>query len=292
MTGLSSSVTIVVRSVGERTEAVCIKLLQEIFPESRVELLKNISPFSETVRHTFELAANCGTKWLLSIDADVLPDRQGLLDLVERGEQAEPTVFELQGKVLDKLFGGPRPAGVHLYRTEFAQQAIQFIPKPEESLRPESYTIRRMAEVGYVWRQLEMMTGLHDFEQSFNDLLRKAFVHSRKHKKYMPVISEYWRRMSETDSDYSIALAAYEFGTKYKDTITIDSSAVPQELVSKLGALQLEEKSELEEYTLVQVAEVIKQHLLPPEFIKFEKMAGITAYSLWETILMKLGIDV
>jgi len=146
--------------------------------------------------------------WTLCIDADVLPLPE-LQKLLQEARQLPIGFFEIQGLVFDKLLAAPRAAGNHLYRTYLMERALTLIPSGN-SLRPETDMILAMANLGYPSHQSRCKVGLHDYEQSFQDIYAKASLHGHKHRFLMPLVRPLWQMLSRIDDDYRIALLALD----------------------------------------------------------------------------------
>ncbi|WKN41789.1 hypothetical protein [Tunicatimonas pelagia] len=233
-----------IRSVGERTTSWCEHLLKQVFPADHVQRIGEV-PFSATVRKGFELGGDSGLKWTLCIDADVLPNPDGVRELIQFAETAEEQVFEVHGVILDKYIPCKRPAGNHLYRNALVDKAIGLIPEEGTAKRPESATKKAMAKEGFPWYQTSVYMGLHDFEQYYADIYRKAFLHAVKHRKALPLVEKYWRNRKSDDLDYEIALAGALAGKIYDGTVFVDKRFLEEESLSVLKAKNIQEKVSL-----------------------------------------------
>ncbi len=240
----NKDLTIIVRSVGERTEEVCGELLKEIFPDCKIWVI-NEKPFTKAIKVTFELGINEAKKWTLVIDADVLVSKNGILSLINFANTQDEKVFEVQGKIIDKLFGGPRPAGNHLYRTALLKTALKYIPEPNVSLRPETYVMRSMNDVSFTWIQREEIVGLHDFEQSYFDMYRKAYTHAKKHRTSLDILLKYWIREANADGDFKAVLLGANAGLTEDKEFTIDANFFSNNLKDILKQEGLNEKEKL-----------------------------------------------
>ncbi len=235
-------VTVIIRSVGERTEPICRKLLEEVFLSKNIHTI-NTRPFSEAIRKAFQLGVTHHLPWTLCIDADVLVTREGIAQLIERSHQLEKNIFEIQGLVLDKFFGVKRPAGNHLYRTDLIPKALELIPEEGKSLRPESDMLNAMSALGYPWAQQEVLVGLHDFEQFYSDIYRKCFLQAHKHQWILPEIEAFWQSMRTEDKDYEVALWGLQSGKVYQGTIRVDKNFLQEEANNVLSLKGIPEKS-------------------------------------------------
>lgn len=166
-------VTVIVRTVGERTTATCEALLARQVAAEQLFVVE-ARPFVESLRRSFELGVAQKRHWTLCVDADVLP-ASNAVDVFLREAEALPEQFaELEGLIIDKLFGGARPAGNHLFRTTLLPLALEKLGEAAEQVRPEAFTIARLQKLGHPWKLVPRVFGLHDYEQSYRDLFREV----------------------------------------------------------------------------------------------------------------------
>jgi hypothetical protein len=219
--GCIADVTVVIRSSGERTEAACRGLLSEQVPAENIVVVSN-APFAAALADSFRAGIERNLPWTLCVDGDVLVRADAVSRLLDFADDLPPEACEVQGLVLDKLFGVRRPAGNHLYRTCWLSKALGLIPRAGHSLRPEHYTLNKMAQAGHPWVEIPLVVGLHDFEQYHRDIFRKCYVHSRKFDDQMHLLAQYWRRMASTDNDYRTALWGFAAGIADTSDVQID----------------------------------------------------------------------
>ena len=263
---MTKDVSVIIRSVGERTEALCKKLiLEQGVPEENVVIVKE-APFSAAMKKSFQIGIELRLPWTFCVDADVLLRPDSIKQLLGFADKQKNNVAEIQGLVLDKFFGGPRPAGNHLYRTSLLEKVIEKIPREGISIRPEYYTLNRMKKAGYPWYNISLLVGLHDFEQYNLDIFRKCMVHAYKHLGWMEVFVPYWQKSMKQDNDYHVALSGLAAGIMHCEDMYID---VNQTVYSMLFArANIEEKKELNNNTsLADVEAIIHKWQEPAEFI-------------------------
>lgn len=216
-----NELSVIIRSVGERTETLCIEsVLCQGVSKDDLHIVK-IAPFSRALEDSFRLASRLNKEWTLCLDADVILRPNSIHQLLEFSEKQNANVFEIQGMVWDKFFGGPRPAGNHLYRTKYLNKALNFISHDPTILRPENHVLLKMKEIGFPWRQLKYCVGVHDFEQYNRDIFRKAMLHSVKHSNFFSLFLSHWSENSE-DEDFIVSLDGFLFGLKQKNPIFCD----------------------------------------------------------------------
>lgn len=260
---ISSMVTVVIRSSGERTERLCRELiLAQGQPEDSIFTVRQ-TPFSLALAQGFEIGIRENRKWTLYVDADVLLRRHAIQLLVERAESLPENVCEVQGLVLDKFFGAPRTAGNHLYRTVLLDQALSKIPEEGVDIRPETYTLNKMAENGYRWVTIEATIGLHGFQQHPRDIFRTCFVHAHKHSSLVPFFLEYWRSEASQDIDFRIALAGLGAGISHTESVRIDRTESYFDPSRFLGMSQTIEEIDESEWSPSKIESIIRATKAP-----------------------------
>ena len=260
------SATIIIRSVGERTESLCRKLiLDQGVPEEAVFTI-NEAPFSKAMKVGFEIAMAEKRPWTYCVDADLLLRPRSILNMIEHADKQQQNVCEIQGFILDKFFGGARMGGVHLYRTSLLGRVIELIPPEGKNIRPETHALNAMRESGYPAITVNELIGLHDFEQTYADIFRKCFVQAHKHLSHTELFIPYWRAKAEQDLDYQIALAGFAEGIKHFGEVRIDKRA--EYFQEIMGGLEASSKKDIDlsEWNLNCIETLIKTWVEPPEY--------------------------
>lgn len=240
---IGNLVTVIIRSVGERTESLTRSLIiAQGVPEKNVLVIRD-APFSMTLRKSFEQGIIQGRPWTFCVDADVLLRQGSVLEMLSVAERQNPKVFEMQGYILDKFFGGVRGGGVHLYRTELLNIALSEIPNEGLDIRPEYHTIKAMVKLGYYWKNIYYVVGLHDFEQYYSDIYRKACVYAHKHVHRSEPLLTFWRNNINFDKDYSVALFGFARGIEHAGPLSID--VTNKAYLRDMRSLGIEEKQDI-----------------------------------------------
>jgi len=254
-----NNVTVIVRSVGERTEEICRSLiLQQQVPEEAVFVI-NEKPFSHAMRVSFQLGLEQGRPWTLCVDADVLLRPGAIGHLMNIANQQPGNVCEIQGYILDKFFGGPRMAGNHLYRTSLLPKVIELIPEEGVNIRPETHTLNAMKIAGYPWKKTQTLVGLHDFEQDYPDIFRKCFIQAHKHAHLTELFISVWRKTASEDKDFQLALKGFSSGIQYYENVYIDvNDPVFEKMFSRTGFSSKEPLSP-HEWDLNRIEEIVTQ---------------------------------
>ncbi len=232
--------TVAIRASGERTEDLCRELiLEQGVPEENIYFVKE-SPFSKTLFKSLELGKEKGLPWLFCVDADLLLRPGSVSTLLAYARKQPEKVCEIQGFVFDKFFGGPRPGGVHLYRTKLIPELMEALSEVKETIRPEYHTLLLMKERGFPYTVVPFVVGLHDYEQYYKDIYRKCFVHGVKHLNLAGYFREIWGSKASEDPDFFVAIQAFADGFRHNGEVAIDHQ---QEIFSKgFNNIQQQEK--------------------------------------------------
>lgn len=267
------AVFVVIRSSDERTLALCRRLVVAQVGEDAVKVVRE-RPFAEAVRATFLCGLEAGRPWTLALDADVLLREHAIVRLLSLAAVAPPNTFVVQGRILDKTFGGTREGGPHLFRTKLLDEALSAIQNCRRDIRPESFVVRFMRKKGYPFQQHTDALGLHDYEQYYKDLYRKAFVHAHKFRGRADVLQSFWRRERERDPDFKVLQHGFNDGQRSRRAVKIDIREFPEQIDDLLREHQLTEKVELatDAYQPHLVDRMIEGHVVPPEFQVWESI--------------------
>ena len=68
-----------------------------------------------------------------------------------------------------------------------------------------------MKKIGKPWFQFSMVVGIHDYEQFYEDIFRKAALHAKKHIEHGPAMLTYWSS-NLGDQDFKTAIEGFVFG--------------------------------------------------------------------------------
>jgi len=237
------NICVVIRHSGERTFELCQALVKKAVPAANVATVTGV-PFSQTLRRSFEMGIERRLEWTLVVDADILIRPTAVQSLMRMAPLLGGKVFELQGKIMDRL-GGIRTGGPKLYRTALLPQALASIPD-EDVPRPEETTILRMCSQGFVRIKLDTVLSLHDYEQWHRDLFRKAFFYVHKFSDAISSWEAKWRESVKEDQDFQVALLGANAGRRFGGKVLSDVRQFDGDLVSaELAAAGIEEKTPL-----------------------------------------------
>jgi len=234
---------------GERSFQVCKHLLLKQIPENCVHVVSEM-PFESALRKTYKIGIESGEKWLMTLDADVLLRKDAVSNLFSRAEALPEHFFQIEGLVHDKLTGMYRKAGHRIYRTKYLDTALRHIPVNNSEIRPEYVTLQRMEAIGFRSMEINTVFGVHDYEQFYRDVYRKAFVHANKHQVWLPKLISRWKELACEDDDFRIALRGLYDGLLSLAKVKIDVREYGEAADNALRDMGLQEKSEFPAYSI------------------------------------------
>jgi hypothetical protein len=241
---ICTDVTVVIRSVGERTLELCRQLVCKQVPVENVFVI-NQYPFQKAAQRSCEIGIELGKPWTLCLDADILLRRNAVQTLRKWALAAGERALYVQGSILDKIFGGPRQAGPSLHRTSLLPIKLKYLPTEGLSLRPETDAAMKLAALGYPHPRYHMIVAVHDFEQYYRDIYRKAFIHAFKHAEHITTLELLWQRLAAQDPDYEVCLWGLRDARVFKGVVSLDVRRFPKELDDICGLQQFQEKKAL-----------------------------------------------
>jgi hypothetical protein len=242
--GDASDLLAVIRSSGERSFEACKALLAREIPGVSIHAVEQ-RPFEAALRSCYRLGMESGAPWMLTLDGDVLVKGGAVMDLLREARRLPRHFVQVEGLIHDKLLGEYRNAGHRIYRTAHLPAALAVLPAPGTELRPEFETLQRLERRGFPSAQCGVVLGVHDYEQYYRDLYRKAFVHGQKHPHWLSERVPKWRALAEADRDFLVATRGFLDGFQARARAVIDAGqygALADEALDDLG---LEEKPAL-----------------------------------------------
>ena len=264
--------TVVIRSASERTSDSCEKLVRKELPTS-VSITKiELKPFEATLRKSYEIGLESGKEFLITIDADVLPRPGALGDLLSYIKKTPENVLQLEGYLFDGILLKYRKGGVKLYRAVHLDKALGHIPAYGHSIRPESYTLRKMKAAGYPSKNVYIVAGIHDFGQYKRDLYRKSYIHAIKHPKEVSETLPRWAELSKSNSDYLIVMQGVFDGLLDEGDVKIDTRDFIKSSQNALNKMNLSENQPIKDVIITEnlVKEILSscEPLFPPVSIQ------------------------
>jgi predicted nucleic acid-binding protein len=240
-----NSIIVTVRTSDERTEQACIQsVLDEGVSGNQIHIIKE-TPFKKALEMCFKKAFESDAKWLLTLDADMILIPGVIKNLIIEAEKMPDHFIQIQARILDKFYGEVRGGGPRIYRVKHLGNALRVSQSLKDDIRPETNIIKVMGRRGYHSRYISPCIALHDFEQYFTDIYRKACVHAVKHMSKLPIILEQAVKYKVADADYQVILKGiYDSLSKGMD-VKIDNRIYIDEAKEALSTLKLEEKTDI-----------------------------------------------
>lgn len=240
----SSSIIVTIRSSGERTERACIQsVLNEGVGSDQIQIIKE-TPFKKALETCFQIASQSDAKWLLTLDADMVLLPGALAPFYREAQKIPDHFVQVQAQIFDKFYGEIRRGGPRLYRVQHLKKAFSISIALEDHIRPETNIIQQMGKKGHPSRYISPAIALHDFEQYYTDIYRKACVYAEKHIDKLPTILKEAVKNRETDPDYQVILKGiYDSLAKEMD-IKIDKRMFVEHARQALMSLKLDEKED------------------------------------------------
>lgn len=236
---------VVVRAANERTASASESLIKRQCPLEAKITTVNQYPFEKALRASYQSGIDAGLDWTITVDADTLLLPGAIRGLVAAAEAMPQNYVQLQGRVFDKIMGVYRQAGLRIYRTALLNKAINMIPDPGQAIRPEYATLQAMGELGHPSRFMPDIFALHDFEQFYFDLYRKAFVHARKHTWLVGPMLERCRANLFNDPDFRFILKGLWDGLTTDNAVSIDRRIFVEKGENVFKELGINEKASL-----------------------------------------------
>lgn len=238
------TLVVVIRGARERTLDACRALVEAQVAPGLVRVIE-AEPFEEALRRCYGAGLESGAAWMMTLDGDVLLRPGAVREFLSAAEAAGGACLQLEGRIFDKLSGTHRNAGHRIYRVRHLKRALACIPRDGEVIRPETETLRRMEAQGFPSLRLEPTFGIHDFEQHYEDLYRKAYVHAHKHAQWTARFITRWRELAPRDPDFRITLRGLCDGLQAEEEPRIRRSSWIDAGRRATAALGLAEKAPL-----------------------------------------------
>jgi hypothetical protein len=241
----ANTVVVIIRSARERTFEVCRELVMKQIPANSVEVVDE-RPFERALKRTYEIGIQRAAKWTMTLDADVLLRKTAVSTLVAEAEKLPEKYVQIEGRIHDKLTGLYRPAGHRVYRTQHLKRCLREIPPEGTTVRPEYVTLQNMEQLGFPSKRIDLVCGIHDYEQFYRDIYRKAYVYANKHQVWLAEMVTRWKRLTNEDDDFQFALRGVYDGLMALQLPRIDSEAYTDSVAALLRDFHKPEKERLD----------------------------------------------
>lgn len=246
---LSRALAFVVRAVGERTESLCIDLLEQYRRKSDSLLVIRQQTHADAVEKTLRVAADQSQDWTVAIDADMLL-YPGVVDRM-RSElySTHNSASVVHFAVSDKLYRMKR-WGVTVFSRDAACEGGPILQalRDGSNLKIERALIKELQNRGREVSFSRTDVALHDFLQYYADLYRKAYLNAIRNPDITRRAHRPWRKMAAVDRDYAAILKGSEDAlTETRQLSNSVADFEPAMLQARIQSLGLEEKENLTE---------------------------------------------
>ena len=96
-----NNLTVIIRSVGERTEKICKELFVEEVGAKNVFIVKEV-PFSAALKRSYEIGIQQNKKWTLCTDADILIKKDSINPFIDFANNLKSSAFKIYPYFVDK----------------------------------------------------------------------------------------------------------------------------------------------------------------------------------------------
>lgn len=263
---IQKNLTVVIRGVNERTEAQCKNLLVKQISKKNIHVVHK-EPFRAALEESYRIGIKADRKWTMVIDADVLICTGLISKLYSKAENAPNSVFVILTEMIDKFFGGKRVGGVKVYRTKLLPEALKIVP--ESDVRPEAFVIKNMHKKDFYVDIIDLICGLHDYEQYYSDIFRKGYVHGVKHAAFAKTLLSFWKRQASSDLDFAVLLAGYTAASKHSGALQLAKDESRNYFTSYMKLSGIKEKDALDND--INVNSIIDNLSPPSEYYEVKK---------------------
>lgn len=194
-----------IRSIGERTERLCLESVAQKIPKEKIIIIKNLKPSYRAYEKMFDLAKLYKCNWYLGLDADVVLKNNWyeiFLKKIKENSKIINNIFRIHFMVADKITGRTLSRGNNFYNgkytdkcKEFMQENIQlsedknkklnedtkkYIMKPESSLEYHMKDKLGVDRLGF-----SDLIGWHGYEQSYKEIFRQYLVRHHRDQSFL-----------------------------------------------------------------------------------------------------------
>lgn len=237
----------VVRTIGERTEEVCVKLVHRQKEEKEKISILNENTHVDAIEKTFMLGLRSEADWLVAIDADMLLLPGGVSEMRKEVKSCDENVFVAYPAVYDKLYS-IRRWGVSLYRVSMLEELYDAFKelKNNHHLKIEGGAIKEVAKGKSEIFYSRKVVALHDFHQYYRDLYRKVYLNTVRNPGFNKKAEKNLAKISRLDADYLVMLQALKDAKNEKRKLANSvNDFASTELSERIEALGLKEKGPL-----------------------------------------------
>jgi len=272
---IKENTTVIVRSVGERTEQASIELLSDFFGRENIILVRNITPLRSAVEISYEIALKKNKKWTLIVDSDILVIKDRLVNFLKYAELASrkyDDIYCVNGFMISRFLESPYVNGINLFYTANLSKALKYLNESQVLKIEEYIKIKMSSQENLLNYRFQYVIGLADFFQQYKDIVRKSIVFCYKWKR-MDEKRMFWEQNSLGNKEFQYALEGCLISREaeilpYTGYDSVDSSRL-NEYIDKLIS---ENKIKIEKQKPLK----LKEALNAVNYFKFDEEDSVT----------------
>lgn len=212
------NIFVIIRGARERTEELCVSIVERIVGRENFILL-NEDSFNKAHLRCLEIGSSLSRyEYFIFLDADVILDSdffwKNVLGALNRNK--DKLFYMLNFMVFDRQSRSPFYAGVHLYQSKTLKFALKYKNEVFNNQKPETYICKLMARDGYKTYLSNSLLGYHGFEQYYIDMYRTAFVRAVKYSTHWDFYLSTFHKYSKPYNDYFFSLLGCLDGITFK----------------------------------------------------------------------------
>lgn len=212
----------IVRSVGERTEKLCLESLRTALPEKDVVLIRDVSPFLNTLKACYEAAIKHKFDWYLLVDADMVM-KDGWYSLIIHKLQATPNTYlywEFTFRLKD-LVEPKNIDAIHVVNGRYSEELLRSANKVKNGMKPEGSVRDDMINRTGAKRLITKdVIAYHGYEQYLLDVYYRFYNRACRDPKYVEKRGLF--KKLDTD-DKKIGKMGWDYGIKNRNLKFLDS---------------------------------------------------------------------
>lgn len=203
----------IVRSVGERTEGLCVEALSRGLKPENLDIVRGVFPFVETLKECYRIARRKGYDWFLTVDADMIvrSDWKGIVKKAINSHCSNKRVWEISFDLRDNIT--PKTInGLHVINGKFCDVLLKAANNVQNPLRPEQdirWEVRsnnaKIVQLG------KIVIGWHGYEQWRRDLFNRFVVKACRDAGYVKKHKLFKGSLPLT-KEQKVAKAGFEYG--------------------------------------------------------------------------------
>lgn len=229
----------IVRSCGERTEALCIASLKRELYKGDIKVIRDVYPFKTTLQCCYATAIQEKFDWYLCVDADMVMVRgwrellsSSLKSLEDRVESEK--IWELNFKLKDVV--DPNPIGdLRVINSKYSEELFYSHGQIKDSVKPEAAICANIMKRLKVTRAVfKNIIAYHGFNQYRKDVFNRFYIRACRDTSYVRKRGLFQEPLSSVEK---IAKAGWDYGLNHREAMSLNASKKLD--IQKLGYEEL-----------------------------------------------------